>query len=67
VGSTAAPPPAPDRYLNHPPLIALWTAVPLLVLARGRGGRSAELEAALARSHPGVAAGPDHVIFLLSR
>jgi hypothetical protein len=31
-GDTAAPPPAPQRYLNHPPLIALWTAVPLATL-----------------------------------
>ena len=31
-GDTAAPPPVPDRYLNHPPLIALWTAVPLALL-----------------------------------
>jgi len=30
-GDTAAPPPAPERYLNHPPLIALWTAAPLVV------------------------------------
>jgi hypothetical protein len=30
-GDTATPPPVPDRYLNHPPLIALWTAVPLVV------------------------------------
>jgi hypothetical protein len=31
-GDTATPPPAPERYLNHPPLIALWTAVPLALL-----------------------------------
>ena len=31
-GDTATPPPAPERYLNHPPLIALWTALPLVVL-----------------------------------
>jgi 4-amino-4-deoxy-L-arabinose transferase-like glycosyltransferase len=31
-GDTATPPPAPDRYLNHPPLVALFTAVPLFVL-----------------------------------
>jgi hypothetical protein len=31
-GDTASPPEVPDRYLNHPPLIALWTAVPLLLL-----------------------------------
>jgi hypothetical protein len=31
-GDTATPPPTPQRYLNHPPLIALWTAVPLAVL-----------------------------------
>jgi hypothetical protein len=31
-GATAAPPAVPDRYLNHPPLICLWTAVPLVVL-----------------------------------
>jgi Dolichyl-phosphate-mannose-protein mannosyltransferase len=30
-GETAAPPAVPDRYLNHPPLICLWTAVPLVV------------------------------------
>jgi hypothetical protein len=30
-GATAAPPAVPDRYLNHPPLICLWTAVPLVV------------------------------------
>jgi len=30
-GATATPPAVPDRYLNHPPLIALWTAVPLVV------------------------------------
>jgi Dolichyl-phosphate-mannose-protein mannosyltransferase len=28
-GQTLAPPPVPERYLDHPPLIALWTAVPL--------------------------------------
>ncbi len=31
-GDTEKPPPAPQRHLNHPPLIALWTAVPLVVL-----------------------------------
>jgi 4-amino-4-deoxy-L-arabinose transferase-like glycosyltransferase len=30
-GDTATPPATPERYLNHPPLIALWTAVPLAV------------------------------------
>jgi hypothetical protein len=30
-GETATPPAVPDRYLNHPPLICLWTAVPLVV------------------------------------
>jgi len=30
-GATATPPAVPDRYLNHPPLICLWTAVPLVV------------------------------------
>jgi hypothetical protein len=30
-GDTIAPPPTPQRYLNHPPLVALWTAVPLLL------------------------------------
>jgi len=28
---TIAPPSTPRRYLNHPPLVALWTAVPLLL------------------------------------
>jgi 4-amino-4-deoxy-L-arabinose transferase-like glycosyltransferase len=28
-GETLAPPPVPERYLNHPPLVCLWTAVPL--------------------------------------
>jgi hypothetical protein len=31
-GDTLAPPPTPQRYLNHPPLIAVWTAVPLALL-----------------------------------
>jgi len=31
-GATATPPAVPDRYLNHPPLICLWTAVPLVVV-----------------------------------
>ncbi|HSB61893.1 MAG TPA: glycosyltransferase family 39 protein, partial [Vicinamibacteria bacterium] len=31
-GETAAAPDPPQRYLNHPPLIALWTAVPLYLL-----------------------------------
>jgi hypothetical protein len=30
-GDTATPPATPERYLNHPPLIALWTAAPLAV------------------------------------
>jgi hypothetical protein len=30
-GDAATPPAVPERYLNHPPLIALWTAVPLAV------------------------------------
>ena len=30
-GDTIAPPPQPERYLNHPPLVALGTAVPLLL------------------------------------
>jgi len=30
-GDTIAPPVSPDRYLNHPPLLALVTALPLLV------------------------------------
>ncbi len=30
-GDTLAPPPSPQRYLNHPPLVALWTAAPLLL------------------------------------
>lgn len=30
-GDTIAPPPTPQRYLSHPPLVPLWTAVPLLV------------------------------------
>jgi hypothetical protein len=28
-GATATPPAVPDRYLNHPPLIAAWTAASL--------------------------------------
>ncbi len=31
-GDTAAPPEPPQRYLNHPPLIALWAAVPAWIL-----------------------------------
>jgi hypothetical protein len=31
-GDTLAPPAAPERYLNHPPLLALWVAVPLFLL-----------------------------------
>jgi hypothetical protein len=31
-GATATPPEAPDRYLNHPPLVCLWTSLPLAVL-----------------------------------
>jgi hypothetical protein len=30
-GDTATPPATPERYLNHPPLIALWTAALLAV------------------------------------
>jgi len=30
-GDSIAPPSPPERYLNHPPLVALWTAVPLLL------------------------------------
>jgi 4-amino-4-deoxy-L-arabinose transferase-like glycosyltransferase len=30
-GDTVAPPAVPQRYLSHPPLLAVWTAVPLLV------------------------------------
>lgn len=30
-GNTATPPAQPVRYLNHPPLIAAWVALPLLV------------------------------------
>jgi hypothetical protein len=30
-GDTIAPPVSPERYLNHPPLLALVTALPLLV------------------------------------
>ncbi|MBN1514737.1 MAG: glycosyltransferase family 39 protein [Phycisphaerae bacterium] len=31
-GDTATPPEPPERYLNHPPLIALWAAVPAWIL-----------------------------------
>lgn len=31
-GDTLAPPEPPERYLNHPPLIALWVAVAYFVL-----------------------------------
>jgi 4-amino-4-deoxy-L-arabinose transferase-like glycosyltransferase len=31
-GDTLAPPAPPQRYVNHPPLIALWVAVPLVLL-----------------------------------
>lgn len=31
-GDSAAPPEPPQRYLNHPPLIALWAAVPTWIL-----------------------------------
>lgn len=28
-GDAATPPSPPQRYLNHPPLVAIWTAIPL--------------------------------------
>jgi len=30
-GDTLTPPAEPNRYLNHPPLLTLWTAIPMLV------------------------------------
>ncbi len=31
-GDTKTPPAVPNRYLTHPPLIAVWAALPMLVL-----------------------------------
>ena len=48
-GATASPPAAPDRYLNHPPLICLWTALPLAAFGdhecAARSRRSSRLSA----------------------
>ena len=30
-GDTAAPPAQPHRYLNHPPLLSVWVAIPMYV------------------------------------
>lgn len=47
-GETNEPPPEPQRYLNHPPLIAVWAAIPMAILGEEEWvGRSVPIAAAL--------------------